>query len=224
MHPVLSLLIAAYFRDPLGTQQMAVASQVIASRTIRELRGMPALVRAMAGELGQEISPESRMLLTMGLAYLVGPVDLVRDDLPGGLGFVDDAIMMWAIVGAAGERHGTVLPGAQRAREAVRVLAMALPTRLVPLLQAAADDAVATLHGLAGVPPGMLERATEQYMADPIGMTRTGVQAMLGRPHAGPNPGWNGGGDTFTIPGGGVGYAGDGMLAYSFDDGDFLAL
>ena len=68
----------AGLRGGLRGRDAVVASQVIASRTIRELRGMPALVRAMAGELGQEISPESRMLLTMGLAYLVGPVDLVR--------------------------------------------------------------------------------------------------------------------------------------------------
>lgn len=205
--------------DPDGER----AALAIAERCLAELRKIPELARFLTGRLNDYGEPPAVQAgIAYALAYLVCPVELLADDLPGGFGYVDDALMVCALAGAVVMDQ----PGAQarfsEIEAAIRILGMGLPRDLAPLLRDAADDAMRTVFALGHIPRAVLEELTRQYIEFParkiiaavghLAVAKAATRRALPEAAA-----------FFELPGGQVQRAG-GALVYAFDGGDVIPL
>ncbi len=199
------------------------ATTAIAIRCLDEIRKLPELAQFLTRQLNDyNVHPAVQAGIAYALAYLVCPVELLPDDLPGGYGFVDDALMVCALAGAVVMDQ----PGAQarfsQIEAAIRILGMGLPRDLAPLLRDAADDAMRTVFALGHIPRAVLEELTRQYIEFParkiieavghLAVAKAATRRALPEAAA-----------FFELPGGQVRRAG-GALEYAVDGGDVIPL
>jgi hypothetical protein len=113
--------------------------------------------------------PAVRTAQVGALAYLVKPRDLMPDFLPGGLGFLDDALILrTTATGFFGELHAAyTTPGAERRK--LRFHALCIPEGRKPDFQRVLDEAWALFHRLLTTPASQAEATTRAIVQDPYG-------------------------------------------------------
>ncbi len=206
----------------INSEDAIIAADVIARLTLESLRAIPTQANAFQQILrSPDASPELVTMISYSLAYLVSPIDLLHDDLPGGFGFVDDAIMLWAIIAATFYYADDPKNYFQFAVDSIRTLNMSLPRDVARHLEPAARDAINVRYLLRFAPQDKLLKMAWKYINYPQESIIEALRVLVDPPPLGPV---SQGADFFSLPDGGVGYSGDGMLVYQFEDGDFIAL
>jgi uncharacterized membrane protein YkvA (DUF1232 family) len=217
----------AFSELPGGTESSEAkrAAEAIAAMSLARLRQLPEIVDYLCKQMvDRSISPALRSTIAFALAYLVTPTDLFRDDLPGGFGYIDDAIMLWGVVGATHQYHGHDSKHFETATEAIKTLSMSLPREKARLLENTGADAMKVVYLLAFVPEPLLVELTRRYIRYPAEMIITALEEMAEKQRRSRNLEVPSRPDFFTLPDGGVGISDNGTIAYQFDGGDFVAL
>ncbi|HOX45930.1 MAG TPA: YkvA family protein [Myxococcota bacterium] len=145
-------------------------AQAVAGVQIGLIRELPDVARAAeAAVFDRSTFPAARCALVGALGYLVRPRDLLPDDLPGGLGFLDDSLVLRTVTtGFFGEVHGR-LECLDQERRKLRFHALCLPAERLPEFARALDEVWALFHRLLGVPREAAEATTKAIIEDPFG-------------------------------------------------------
>jgi uncharacterized membrane protein YkvA (DUF1232 family) len=204
------------------SSEARLAAHAIAGLCLAELRQVPEIVDYLCRKMSDSsLSPSLRSTMAFALAYLAAPIDLLPDDLPGGFGYVDDAIMLWGLVGALYESQRERRDRFRTAVEAIRTLSMSLPRNVAELLENTALGAIAVVNALNRyVPESDLLRLTRNYIDYPAEMIMEAVVDVVQPPPSLPQPSET----FFCLPDGSVWMSANGMLAYRFDGGEIIAL
>lgn len=134
------------------------AALAIARHQIGLIKEMPAIVR----ELGAVVSNPNtaageRLTIAAQLAYLVQPHDIIPDGLPGGFGYVDDAIFLRL---AMGKRDTNPL--------AVAFLGLCVPRENVMEMRGKMAEMAWLTSYMRMMPPFQIDSASQTLMANPM--------------------------------------------------------
>lgn len=136
------------------------------------LKSLPSLLGRMEKVVRErEGSPADRVAIASVLAYLVNPQDIVPDDLPGGAGLLDDAIVLVSV--AKGMFH-LLRPPNKTERDLVfeaNVLASGIPPQLLGQLNQQIQVVWTVYHGFAGMPPMVAEQQLDLMLTQPLRFT-----------------------------------------------------
>lgn len=143
-----------------------MAARTIATDHLHEICALPSLVRELQGSLANAtLEPSERLVRMVGLAYLVCEQDLISDDLPYGLGFIDDCIVI------RGARIGT--PAASGADhfaddlQTIAYLSLAVPDDLLADTERALAAAAELWIRTRTLPAHTIEHATRRLIEQP---------------------------------------------------------
>lgn len=134
------------------------AAVAIAKHQISLIKQMPAIVRHLGEIVGNPNSEAgARMTIAAQLAYLVQPHDIIPDGLPGGYGYVDDAMFLRL---AMGKKDPDPL--------AISFLGLSVPRDLVGSMR----TQMAEMSWLTGymrmMPPFTIDSASRKLMENPL--------------------------------------------------------
>ena len=132
------------------------------------IKGIPAI----GGEMSKVIQagsadPSFRCLLAGTLAYLVQPHDLLPDDLPGGYGFIDDALLLHEACALSWEVTGDMARAAEK-RKIFQLVYTAVPDESRELFQSAISGMAMTLSLMRSLDPIVAEMTTQSLIANPL--------------------------------------------------------
>ncbi len=161
------------FRAELKAQGIA-ADQVeksilmLSAGQMAIIKGLPAI----AGEMSKMLQagagePAFRCVLAATLAYLVQPNDLLPDDLPGGYGFIDDALMLHGACALSWEIAGDKAR-AEEKRKIFQYIFMFVPAGIREQCQASINGLAATLSIMRTLDPMVAEMTTQVLIANPL--------------------------------------------------------
>jgi uncharacterized membrane protein YkvA (DUF1232 family) len=111
--------------------------------------------------------PAFRCVLAASLAYLVQPHDLLPDDLPGGYGFVDDALLLHESCALSWEVEGN-MARAEEMRKLFQFIFTFVPDGSRELFQSAISGIAMTLNIMRSLGPGLTEMTTQMLIANPL--------------------------------------------------------
>jgi uncharacterized membrane protein YkvA (DUF1232 family) len=150
--------------------ELEALSRAVAGVQLGLIRELPDVARAAEDAIyDRSTFPAARCALVGALAYLVRPRDLLPDDLPGGLGFLDDSLVLRTVTtGFFGEAHGR-LEGLDQERRKLRFHALCLPAERLPEFARTLDEVWALFHRLLGVAREAAEATTKAIIEDPFG-------------------------------------------------------
>lgn len=132
------------------------------------IKQLPTIAREMSNMLqtgGGE--PAFRCVLAASLAYLVQPQDLLPDDLPGGYGFVDDALLLHEACALSWEIAGDIARAEER-RKSFRFIFIFVPDDSQEKFKAAFAGLATTLNVMRTLDPGIAEMTTRTLIANPL--------------------------------------------------------
>jgi len=132
------------------------------------IKGIPEIVTEMSKMLkAGSGEPAFRCVIAASLAYLVQPKDLLPDDLPGGYGFVDDALFLHEACALSWEVAGD-MKRAEEKRKIFQFIFMFVPDKSRELFQSAISGIATTLNIMRSVDPMMAEMTTQMLIANPL--------------------------------------------------------
>jgi uncharacterized membrane protein YkvA (DUF1232 family) len=111
--------------------------------------------------------PAFRCVVAASLAYLVQPQDLLPDMLPGGYGFVDDALLLHAACALSWEAAGD-LARAEEKRKIFEFIYMFAPDGQRPMFEQAVAALATTLGLMRSMDPMLAEITTRTLIANPL--------------------------------------------------------
>ncbi len=134
------------------------AALAIAKHQINLIKEMPAIVRELGAVVGNSNTEAgARLIIAAQLAYLVQPHDIIPDGLPGGYGYIDDAMFLRL---AMGKNDPDPL--------AIPFLGMSVPRELVGSMR----TQMAEMSWLTGymqmMPPFTIDTASRKLMENPM--------------------------------------------------------
>ena len=140
----------------------------MAKGALSRIKKIPEMTSVMLERLqSRGTEPAIRCALACILAYVVQPRDLIRDDAPGGYGFLDDAVMVHAgylNVLALQPQRAKLKPHEQY----LRFLAGFMPKEATAALQQTVQSLEMGLAFYRMLPPDMLETTTQVIVANPL--------------------------------------------------------
>jgi len=130
----------------------------IAKHQIRLVKQMPALVRELGDVVGNPNTEAGvRLTIAAQLAYLVQPHDIIPDALPGGFGYVDDAIFLRL---ALGKKDPDPL--------AIPFLGICVPRELVDSMRKQMAEMSWLTSYMRMMPPFTIDSASRKLMENPL--------------------------------------------------------
>lgn len=132
------------------------------------IKGLPAI----GGELSKILQSSSvdtsfRCVVAASLAYFVQPRDLLPDDLPGGYGFVDDALFLHEACALSWELAGD-MPRAEEKRKIFQFIFNFVPDGSRELFQREIRGLALTLNIMRTLGPAVAEMTTQTLIANPL--------------------------------------------------------
>lgn len=154
----------------LGEETALLASKKMATCQLQIIKEIPTIVQAMLDGIDlRTTEPAIKCALAGALAYLVKPRDLLRDNLPGGYGFVDDCMILRATV----SEFKNILPPEFTTNEKelrlLKLLGTSIPAGLKSELMEEIDGLWLTFHSLLWASEDDVENLTEDIIRDPFG-------------------------------------------------------
>lgn len=182
------------------------------------IKTLPNLVAEMSKMLQDGSGdPSFRCVLAVSLAYLVQPRDLLPDDLPGGYGFVDDALLLNEACALSWDMSGDTARASER-RKIFQFIFTAVPDDRRELFQTAVGGLAVTLNTMRALDPMIAEMTAKAIIANPLQAIPAPGSAVAGAGYSGfdmppgsPTYTWKSG-ETIGVnfPGGGGVVAGPG--------------
>jgi len=143
-----------------------IAARTIARDHLREVCRLRVRVEQIQASMANSsTSASERLVRTAALAYLACNDDLLSDDLPHGLGYIDDCILL------RGARLATpAAPGTDYFIEdilEIQYLSLAVPEALLPALERALAYFAALWQRTRDLPDAVVERALTELIQSP---------------------------------------------------------
>jgi uncharacterized membrane protein YkvA (DUF1232 family) len=175
------------------------------------IKGIPPISNEMKNML-QEGSgePAFRCVVASSLAYFVQPHDLIPDDLPGGYGFIDDAIILYEAAALSFEILGEI-ERAEEERKKFQYSFNLIPDTYCSQFQDAVNNMAATLNMMRSLDPSIAEMTTQMLINDPL-------QPIVPQGGIGASPAMSGFGAQF------INYSNTNKLQYTWKDGNNMGV
>lgn len=142
--------------------------QVLSGGQLGVIKGIPTIVNEMSEMLRSgSWEPAYRCVLAASLAYLVQPNDLLPDDLPGGYGFVDDALLLHEACALSWELAGN-MARAEQTRKIFQFIFIFVPDGSGELFQTAISSLAMTLNVMRLLDPVQAEMTAQMLIANPL--------------------------------------------------------
>ena len=159
-----------------------LAADLLARDHMREICGLPQVVESLQNSMDNATMTASERLVRLAaLAYLVCDSDLIADDLPGGVGLVDDCITLRG----ARLATSTVLGTDYFAEDLVHIhyLSVAVPPAMLPTIESVLVHAATLAFRTRSIPDAVLEYAIRDRIEHPPcqfppGMALPDVESM----------------------------------------------
>jgi uncharacterized membrane protein YkvA (DUF1232 family) len=165
MRPTLKAELKA---NGIAADQLEKAIFVLSATQLEIIKGIPAIAAEMVKILqagGGE--PSFRCVLAASLAYLVQPKDLLPDDLPGGYGFIDDALLLHEASAISWEITGD-MARAEEKRKIFQYIFMFVPDGSREQFQSAISGMAMILNIMRSLDPALAEMTTQIMIANPL--------------------------------------------------------
>jgi uncharacterized membrane protein YkvA (DUF1232 family) len=153
-----------------GIEEDQLEKTILALSTAQLLviKGIPALATEMSNMLQAGTGePAFRCVLAASLAYLVQPQDLLPDNLPGGYGFVDDALLLHEACALSWETTGD-MARAEEKRKIFQFIFTFVPDGYRAQFQNAISGLAKTLNIMRYLDPMLAETTTQMIIANPL--------------------------------------------------------
>ncbi len=182
MRPTLKAELKAH---GIAADQLEKSLLVLSTAQLAVIKGIPAIAAEMSQMLqGGSGEPAFRCVLAASLAYLVQPKDLLPDDLPGGYGFVDDALLLHETCALSWEAGGD-MARAEKKRKIFQFIFMCVPDEKRELFQSAISGTAVTLNIMRSLAPALAEMTTQVLIANPLQpVVQQGGAGTVGGPSA----------------------------------------
>jgi len=165
MRPTLKAELEA---QGIAADQLEKSILVLSAAQVAVIKGIPAIAAEMSKMLqAGSGEPAFRCVLAASLAYLVQPRDLLPDDLPGGYGFVDDALLLHEACALSWEVAGD-MARAEEKRKIFQFIFMFVPDGSRELFQSAISGLAMTLNIMRSLDPMLAEMTTQTLIANPL--------------------------------------------------------
>jgi uncharacterized membrane protein YkvA (DUF1232 family) len=159
---------AEFAANGIEKEQIMNAIQVLSAAELTIIKGLPAIAKEMAGTLSNGGGdPAFRCILAASLAYLVQPNDLLPDNLPGGYGFVDDALMLHEACALSWEVTGN-MKQAEEKRKIFQFLFLAVPDNKLAEFRSAISGMAITLNVMRNMEPMVAQMTTQIIIDNPL--------------------------------------------------------
>jgi uncharacterized membrane protein YkvA (DUF1232 family) len=152
----------------IAADQLEKSILMLSAAQLVIIKGIPAIAAEMVKILqagGAE--PAFRCVIAASLAYLVQPKDLLPDDLPGGYGFIDDALLLHEACALSWEITGDVAR-AEEKRKIFQYIFMSVPDGSREQFQSAISGLAITLNIMRSLDPTLAEMTTQMLIANPL--------------------------------------------------------
>ena len=140
---------------------LSVAQLVLIKGIPKTAAEMSKLLQSGSGE------PAFRCILAASLAYFVQPHDLLPDGLPGGYGFVDDALLLHEACAISWEIEGN-MARAEEMRKLFQFIFTFVPDGSRELFQSAISGLAVTLNLMRSLGSGLAEMTAQMLIANPL--------------------------------------------------------
>lgn len=141
---------------------------ILSSGQLAIIKGLPAIASEMVKILKEgTVEPAFRCVLAASLAYLVQPQDLLPDDLPGGYGFIDDALLLHEACALSWEVAGD-MARAEEKRKIFQYIFTFVPDGSREQFQSAISGMATTLNIMRSLDPMLAEMTTQMLIANPM--------------------------------------------------------
>lgn len=152
----------------IATDQLDQAVLALSVGQLLVIKALPPLVTEMSNALrAGSADPGFRCVLAASLAYLVQPRDLLPDDLPGGYGFLDDALLLYEACALSWEVSGDMAK-AEEKRKLFQFLFLAVPDASREAFRSAVSGLATTLNMMRSLGPMVAEMTTQTLIANPL--------------------------------------------------------
>jgi uncharacterized membrane protein YkvA (DUF1232 family) len=144
-------------------------AQIIATEQIKCIQGLPGMVNKICTVINNpNCDPAAKVSLTGVLAYFISPNDIIPDDQPGAIGYIDDAFIMFAVA-------KEFLPLLQPTKVTEAELSGSLNFLFLGIPPDRVNDATTKLnqlwqayHMLKNTPPFMINMILQQLLNNPL--------------------------------------------------------
>jgi len=140
----------------------------LSSAQVGVIKGIPAIATEMSQMLQTGSGePAFRCVIAASLAYVVQPQDLMADDLPGGYGFVDDALLLHEACALSWEVAGDIAR-AEEKRKIFQFIFIFVPDGRRAEFQSAISGLAMTLNIMRSIDPSLAEMTTQMLIKNPL--------------------------------------------------------
>jgi uncharacterized membrane protein YkvA (DUF1232 family) len=152
----------------IAANQLDKSLLVLSTAQLTVIKGIPAIAAEMSKMLQAGTGePAFRCVLAASLAYLVQPNDLLPDNLPGGYGFIDDALLLHEACALSWEVTGD-MARAEEKRKIFQFIFIFVPDDSRAVFQNAISGMAQTLNLMRLLDPMMAEMTTQMLIANPL--------------------------------------------------------
>lgn len=152
----------------IAEDQLEKTILALSTAQVGVIKGIPALATEMSQMLqAGSGEPAFRCVLAASLAYLVQPQDLLADDLPGGYGFIDDALLLHEACALSWEVSGD-MARAEEKRKIFQFIFTFVPDGRQAEFRSAISGLAMTLNIMRSLDPMLAETTTQMLIANPL--------------------------------------------------------
>jgi uncharacterized membrane protein YkvA (DUF1232 family) len=141
---------------------------LISKLELRIIKGIPPIAGEMSRILqAGEGESAFRCILAASLAYLVQPGELIPDDLPGGYGLLDDALLLHEACALSWEAIGNNAH-AEEDRKLFQAILICVPEETREMLKSTVSSLAITLNLMRSFDPMLAEMTAQALIANPL--------------------------------------------------------
>jgi hypothetical protein len=161
-------LTTALESQGIASDQLEKSILLLSTAQLSVIKGIPAIAVEMSNLLkaGSGL-PAFRCVIAASLAYLVQTQDLLPDDLPGGYGFIDDALMLHEACALSWELTGD-MTRAEEKRKIFDFIFISVPDGKQELFKSAINGVAVTLNVMSSLDPMLAEMTTQMLIQNPL--------------------------------------------------------
>lgn len=161
-------LISELKAQGIASDQLEETITVLSAAQLKIIKDLPKIAAEMAKMLKEgRGEPAYRCVIAASLAYFVQPKDLLPDDLPGGYGFIDDALLLHEACALSWEITGD-MARAEENRKIFQYIFMFIPDGSLEQFKAGIRGMAITLNIMRSLDPSLAELTTQMLIANPL--------------------------------------------------------
>jgi uncharacterized membrane protein YkvA (DUF1232 family) len=163
---------------PPNDEQILVSMETLAMLALANIKGIPAKIRTLRELVDDPKTPGAmRTTILSALAYVVQPRDIVPDDAPGGYGYLDDLIIVLAILTEVGRAKKWPQEQLKKLEGGLTAFSRYLAPDKLKEVQAAVNFVATLFQLMEKVPKALLAMTDKAIIANPLGAATPAMPA-----------------------------------------------